>query len=301
MNNQLHRAAILLAWLALPLTWLQYHVVWDRLPARMATHFNAAGEANGWMTRESAVIFPMALAALFLVVFTAILARARMQGREFWAIAGLLYLLLGVLAYANGSIVEYNLTGHPIQAGPILIAVFAGVFVFVPIFLSARRGQNLVPRAMLAEEVHCGRAWAPIFLVPLAIEVAVLATIPNPSLRIAMCLAIFVFVVIAVACWDGFHYIFTTAGVEIRALGFRLRSIPAAEIKSYAVQRWNPLRGYGIRGVGNRRAYVWGNLGVSIKTTDGEVFLGHEDPQRIIRDLDLVKQSYQGQEAIPTR
>ena len=52
---------------------------------------------------------------------------------------------------------------------------------------------------------------------------------------------------------------------------------------------------------GNRRAYVWGNSGVSIKTVDGEVFLGYEDPERIVRDLDLVTQSYQGQEAAQTR
>jgi hypothetical protein len=78
--------------------------------------------------------------------------------------------------------------------------------------------------------------------------------------------------------------------VEIRTLGFRLRSIPRAEIKQYAPESWNPLRGYGIRGIGNRRAYVWGNKGVRIETTEGEVFLGHEQPDRIVRDLDAMKQ-----------
>ena len=49
-------------------------------------------------------------------------------------------------------------------------------------------------------------------------------------------------------------------------------------------------RGYGIRGVGNTRAYVWGNSVVHISTNDGEVFLGHSDPARLVRDLDQMKQ-----------
>jgi hypothetical protein len=96
------------------------------------------------------------------------------------------------------------------------------------------------------------------------------------------------FAVIAVHVWTGFQYFFTSAGVEIRTLGFRLRSIPREQIRQYAVESWNPLRGYGIRGIGNRRAYVWCNHGVRIQTTDGEVFLGHNDPERIVRDLDAI-------------
>jgi len=49
MNRTVYRAFALLLWLALPLTALQYWQVWDKLPARMATHFNAANQPNGWM------------------------------------------------------------------------------------------------------------------------------------------------------------------------------------------------------------------------------------------------------------
>jgi hypothetical protein len=90
------------------------------------------------------------------------------------------------------------------------------------------------------------------------------------------------------AVWSGFHYSFLRHGVEIRTLGFRLRSIPRQQIQSYAPESWSALRGYGIRGVGNTRAYVWGNKVVHIKTSNGEIFLGHSDPQRIVRDLDRV-------------
>jgi hypothetical protein len=58
MDNKLYRAMTLLLWLALPLTGLQYGLVWDQLPARMATHFGASGQANGWMSRQASMIFP---------------------------------------------------------------------------------------------------------------------------------------------------------------------------------------------------------------------------------------------------
>jgi len=50
------------------------------------------------------------------------------------------------------------------------------------------------------------------------------------------------------------------------------------------------LRGYGIRGLGNTRAYVWCNSVVHITTLEGEVFLGTNDPARTVGDLDTMKQ-----------
>jgi hypothetical protein len=241
------------------------------------------------MTRESALTFPLVLAAVLLTVFTVILLRLRTQGREFWALLGLLYLVMGVLAFVNNSIIEYNLEGSPIQIAPVLIAVFIGVIVVLVVFLSAHRGQTLPVESVIAEEVHTGRTWAGLFLIPLLIEATIFVTVPNASLRLAMGIAALLFLLFAAATWDGFHYVFTRAGVEIRTLGFRLRSIPAAQIRSYAVQSWNPIGGYGIRGVGNRRAYVWGNKGVLIKTADGEIFVGHADPDRVVRDLDAIR------------
>ena len=40
----------------------------------------------------------------------------------------------------------------------------------------------------------------------------------------------------------------------------------------------------------SNRAYVWGNKGVRVKTTEGDVFLGHSQPERIVHDLDAMKQ-----------
>jgi hypothetical protein len=57
---------------------------------------------------------------------------------------------------------------------------------------------------------------------------------------------------------------------------------------SYSIEPWAFIRGYGIRGIGNTRAYVWCNKVVHIRTSNGEIFLGHSDPERIVRDLDMV-------------
>jgi len=119
-------------------------------------------------------------------------------------------------------------------------------------------------------------------------QFAAAVVIPAPPVRIASAILALLFAVIAVHVWTGFQYFFSSAGVEVRTLGFRLRSIPREDIRQYAVESWNPLRGYGIRGIGNRRAYVWGNQGVRIETTNGEVFLGHSEPDRIVRDLDSI-------------
>ena len=53
MDSKPYRTMTALLWLALPLTALQYWMVWDQLPARMATHFGATGQPNGWMPRET--------------------------------------------------------------------------------------------------------------------------------------------------------------------------------------------------------------------------------------------------------
>jgi hypothetical protein len=154
----------------------------------------------------------------------------------------------------------------------------------------AKRDSGLSPGPLLAEEVHTGRFWAALLFVPVVAELAVLAGIPNAAARIAMGVVALLLLGAAALAWSGFHYLFTNAGVEIRTLGFRLRSIPTEHIKDYSVDLWSPIRGYGIRGIGDKRAYVWGNKGVRIHTTDGEVFLGHNEPECIVQDLDLIRQ-----------
>ena len=282
--------AIALLWLGVPIVAFQYLRVWEQLPIRMATHFNAAGQPNGWMSREVSLQFGVSITVFLLLVFTIILWMiARRQVDKFaWAFLGFCAMVIGFLVAIHQQIIAYNLQGTPIHVEPLLIVIPVTIVILSVFYLRTKRGHALPPSEVLAEETHSGRAWA-IVLLPAALGPLMAAyLIPVTALRIGMTLiALVIFAALAMA-WTGFRYRFLHHGVEVTALGYRLRSIPRQQIVSYAAEPWGPLGGYGIRGVGDKRAFVWGNKVVHIKTTNGDVYLGHSDPQEIVRDLDLV-------------
>jgi hypothetical protein len=296
MHRRVFQFAVVLLWLALPLVATQYTQVWNHLPVRVATHFNAAGQANGWMTRAQAVDFGVGFVAFLLAIFTVLLlynARGRVDAFS-WAALGFCAFVLGVMVEVNRSIVNYNLYGAPLQLGGMLIAVPVAAILLIVVYVVSRREPALPssgePLALdlLVEETHSGRVMA-LFILPALIGFAIAALmVPAPALRLSLALVGLIGLATIAAAWSGFQYRFLRHGLEIRALGFRLRSIPRQQIQSYAIEPWSALRGYGIRGVGNSRAYVWGNKVVHIKTLNGDIFLGHNDPQRIVRDLDRV-------------
>jgi hypothetical protein len=294
MHRRVFQFFTWLAWLALPLMALRYWRVWDQLPLRMATHFDFNGHPNGWMSREVALWFALGLTAFVLIVFTVVLLgrySAKTADPASWALLAFLYFTLGFTVFINNLVLEHNLHGTPVQLGLSLFLIPLAILILVTVVLGARRGQPLPAHPWLAQETHASPLFAMVFLVPLLFELWILATAPLGPVRLGLALMSLLFLVIAIFAGSGFHYFFGPAGVEIRALGYRLRSIPASQITSYAIEPWNILRGYGIRGIGGTRAYVWCNKVVHIKTPQGEVFLGHNNPERIIRDLDMIRQT----------
>lgn len=293
MNRKHFTIMTALMWLALPLTALRYWLVWDQLPARMATHFGANGQANGWMPREISLYFALGLTAFMLVIFTTIaytMQKQKAPDAISAALLGFFYVVLGFVFYVNNSVLDHNLTGRPVVITPVLIGVPFAIVLFALVYLGLQRGAALPASQTLVEEVHGSRTWSLVFLLFTALEIAIYATVPVTGVRIAMLFVGLLFLLIAAHAWSGFEYRFTPSGVEVSTLGFRLRSIPLGEIRTYRVENWSPWRGYGIRGVGNTRAFVWGNQVVHISTQHGEVFLGHDDPARLVRDLDQMKQ-----------
>jgi hypothetical protein len=135
-------------------------------------------------------------------------------------------------------------------------------------------------------ERQTGRVWSLIIFVLLVIPVVSVALYPTPAARVALVILGIVAIITFAMSWSGFQYRFSNEGVEVRMLGLRLRAIPRSTILSYAIEPWAVIRGYGIRGIGGTRAYVWSNKVVHIKTSSGDVYLGHKDPERIIGDLD---------------
>lgn len=141
---------------------------------------------------------------------------------------------------------------------------------------------------LLAEESHSSRVWALIILPVLIVPAISAILFPTAPAHFALLIVVVVGLGTLALVWSGFQYRFLRDSVEIRTLGFTLKSIPKQQIVSYSIESWSLPRGYGIRGIGNTRAYVWGNKVVHIKTTNGEIYLSHNDPQRIVRDLDQV-------------
>lgn len=141
---------------------------------------------------------------------------------------------------------------------------------------------------VIAEETHSGRIWSLAILPALILPALSVAFFPATPARWALMTVSAIGFGALVMMWSGFRYRFLRHGVEIRTCGFHLRSIPKQAILDYSIESWGLPRGYGIRGIGNSRAYVWGNKVVHIRTTSGEVYLGHSDPERIVRDLDKV-------------
>ena len=298
MDSKLYRALTAMLWLALPLTALQYWSVWDQLPGRIATHFGVAGRPNGWMTRETSLIFAMVVTTLVLVALTWTLTRVRKPDVLAWSLLAMLYVVMGALFSVNVAMLNYNLHGRPLNLVPTLAVVFVAAIAVTVIALVSRRGAELPRHADVveAEEVHGSPLWALVFTAFTAVELGLISVIPISGLRWVMVLPALLLLGAAALAWSGFHYRFTGHGVEISTLGFRLRSIPLENIRAYAVAPWNAMGGYGIRGIGERRAYVWGNTGVRLMLSDGEVFLGHGEPERIMQDLNLIRQNQKARE-----
>jgi hypothetical protein len=302
MDSKPYRTITALLWLALPLIGLQYWIVWGQLPARMASHFGATGEPNGWMTRETSVIFSLVLVAFLLATFTFMLSRIHKPDALAWSLLAMFYVVCGVLVSVTSSVLDYNIHGRPLNIVPEMVVTFLAAFAVIAVAVSAKRGPKLPrhPAFTQAEahtqEVHASSLWALVFLVMTVVELGVVTIIPVGALRLVMVLPALLFLGVTVLAWGGFHYRFSSHGVEISTLGFRLRSIPLENIRAYAVAPWNPTGGYGIRGIGERRAYVWCNTGVRIMLSDGEVFLGHNDPERIMTDLNVIRQSQKARE-----
>src|SRR5579864_8805621 len=141
---------------------------------------------------------------------------------------------------------------------------------------------------LLAEETHSSRLWALIMLPALIVPAVSVLFYPAASARFALILVATIGFGSLALVWSGFQYRFPRDGVEVKTLGFQLRWIPRQTIMTYSIEPWSLMRGYGIRAMGSTRAYVWGNKVVHIQTTNGEIYLGHDNPEKLVHDLDQV-------------
>jgi hypothetical protein len=124
MNRVWHKPAVLLMWLALPTAAWIYWRVWDQLPARMAVHFDANWQPNGYTSREGAAQLGLEILVVMLVLFTvATLIVDVLKPAAFWPALVISYSVLGFCWYGNYSIVRFNLNRLAPHPPPVYITV----------------------------------------------------------------------------------------------------------------------------------------------------------------------------------
>jgi len=107
---------ILAMWLALPLSWMEYRQHWDQLPARMAVHFDANWQPNGFTSREGALDLGLGILAVMLIVFTVACFTIRaLKPQASWPALIVAYVAVGFCWYGNHSIVNFNLRSQAAQ------------------------------------------------------------------------------------------------------------------------------------------------------------------------------------------
>jgi uncharacterized membrane protein len=63
---------LLALWLTLPATALNYWLLWTRLPARIAMHYDVAGRPNSWASPGDARAFSLEFLCFVLLVVTGV-------------------------------------------------------------------------------------------------------------------------------------------------------------------------------------------------------------------------------------
>ncbi len=112
---------LLAMWLALPVSALNYSRAWNRLPVRMAVHFDAHWQPNGYTSREGALQLGLGIMVVLLVLFTvAGLIAGAVKPVAAWPMLAVFYVVLGFVFYGNYSIVKFNLSAQPANPGLVV-------------------------------------------------------------------------------------------------------------------------------------------------------------------------------------
>lgn len=284
---------------------LRTAAVWDRLPAVMMSHFDARGVANGWSARNEFIVLMFVLVGGIVALLALISDRVgRRRAVAGWAFVVMTWAVAAFMAGTFWATLDANLYHTRLAMAPQWI--IAGVVVPLAFaigidwrwWLSRQRreaARSAKPAQVVAEEQHGSAVFAGVFFGGAVL--LLLLAVPAHNDRgywpvIGLIVGAVALVLSGFWALRGFTYRFTTAGVEIRTLGIRLRRIPLSQITEYDVQRCNPLTdfgGWGVKGFGNETAYIWGgHTGLRIKTASGDVYLGHREPQRLLNDLNRI-------------
>ncbi len=292
------RIAMIVPWLGLVAMLADIWHVYGRLPAVMASHFNIAGLPNGWAPKQQLFSLIVPIVFVMLCFFTFLLSRfPRISGlgwlllvADYWSIGFMLGLVHAILRVGLGEAktLEFPAGGWSLLMGAVLVIGEIGRIRAI------RKRANADHGTFVAEERHGSALMASVLAAISVVIVLIASVLPTPNTARVVAVTVSA-ILLGCAIWafTGFVYRITTAGLEIRMLGVPIRFISAKEVDSYGVEGCNPLTdfgGWGIRGIGHMRAYIWGgNRCVHLRTFGGdEIYLGIDDPDRMARELEAV-------------
>lgn len=117
MTQQVYKPLLALMWVALVSSALNYWRAWDQLPARLAVHFDANWQPNGYTSKEASVELGLGIMAVMLVLFTVagLIAHA-LKPAVAWPMLVVFYVVLAVIWYGNYSIVKFNLNAQQVHS-----------------------------------------------------------------------------------------------------------------------------------------------------------------------------------------
>jgi hypothetical protein len=137
-------------WLALPASAWMYWSVWDRLPARMAVHFDANWQPNGYTSRDGAVQLGLGILVVLLVLFTVTtLIIDALKPQAFWPALVITYFVLGVCSYGNYSVVKFNLQAKQLRSQ--MVRSKSGSQFLVELVSARDMGKGVAWSALLPE------------------------------------------------------------------------------------------------------------------------------------------------------
>jgi hypothetical protein len=302
----------------------RYWQLQDLLPERIAVHFNANNVPNGWSDRGDFVVGFIGMTVGILALFTILsLLPKRTSG-----VAGVMlfvqYAVSAVMCVAFIGVLEFNALNRVDVLRTLgRVAVLTPVIVIAVVVIAiVRAGRKAavgyssigsmpggatpavatptIPPSqgrLLAEETQRAPLAALLFAVLAAVFLGIAIKLPPAPiwLRILLYAVTALMLWVITQAWGGFRYQVTSTGVDVRTGGIRVCSISKASIQDYRVAQIDPLGdfgGWGIRMLPGRRAFIWhGHEAVRIRTPQRTVYLGHDQPERLVKDLDLMMKS----------
>ena len=151
-----HLKSLIIATLILLLPVLAGVILWDQLPAQMPTHFNAAGEVDGWSSKAFAIFaLPMILVAAEWLCMVGTAMDPKKKGHP-EKVVKLVLWIIPVLSIVMHGITYATALGREVPVEAIMPLLMGVIFIIIGNYLPKCR-QNYtigikIPWTLVSEE-----------------------------------------------------------------------------------------------------------------------------------------------------